>query len=409
MPTPPRVLHFIDDFDLIKGGVARAVLDMARVYATLGAETTVASPRVAGIPDGLMSTDGRAPGLAMFAPIPAARGPLGTFDAHGAGAVRALIDAADVVHLHTPWDTANPTIASVCRDAGRPYVLSPHGMLDDWSMAQSSLKKKLYLFLRGSKLLSDASVVHFTADAELDQGRKYVGRARCESIPLIFDLDTYREPPGPELARSSFPGFDAGEPVVLFLSRVHYKKGIRQFLEAAKLVTDRGVAARYIVAGPGDPPAYAEEMQALASGLGLGDRVHFVGPVSGDPKLSLYVASDLFVLPTSQENFGFVFFESLASRLPLITTKGVDTWPALERSGGAEIVDIGPGGMPRASEVADRIVSMLGDLGALAERGEEGRRWVLEEMDPGSIADRFAGMYARAMGGAGGSAEKGLA
>jgi glycosyltransferase involved in cell wall biosynthesis len=205
-------------------------------------------------------------------------------------------------------------------------------------------------------------MVHLTAQGELDQARKWFPRGRGLVIPNLLDLDSFRSLPGPELAKKRYPVFGGGGPVMLFLSRVHYKKGIEPLL------------------------------RALARELGVEDSVVFAGHVVGDLKLSLYQAADLFVLPTSQENFGFVFVESLACGTPLVTTKGVDIWPELESSGGALIESAEP------ERLASTLAPILADRDRLRVMGARGREWVFRWLDPARVLDQFEAMYRGAVG-----------
>ncbi len=109
--------------------------------------------------------------------------------------------------------------------------------------------------------------------------------------------------------------------------------------------------------------------------------------MSGHEKLSLYQASDVFVLPTYQENWGFVLIESLACGTPLVTTRGVDIWSELESSGGAVIVDAEPGAL------ATTIRSLLEDDGRRQEMGSRGRSWVLRTLHTDRVIDRYEALY----------------
>ena len=126
--------------------------------------------------------------------------------------------------------------------------------------------------------------------------------------------------------------------------------------------------------------------------LRLDDRVDFVGEVLGADKLSLYQASDLFVLPTSQENFGLVLPEALACGTPVVTTKGVDIWPELESSGGALIAD------PATPEqFAQHIGALLGTRARRDEMGAKGREWVLSSLSAESVMGLYVEMYREAI------------
>jgi glycosyltransferase involved in cell wall biosynthesis len=113
--------------------------------------------------------------------------------------------------------------------------------------------------------------------------------------------------------------------------------------------------------------------------------------VIGREKVSLYQACDLFVLPTSQENFGFVLYEALAAGTTLITTRGVDTWPELEEAG-ATITE------QHAPTLADAIEGLTGDAENLRQLGQAGRDWVFINLRPDRIVQLFERFYISAIG-----------
>ncbi|MGP1273225.1 MAG: glycosyltransferase [Phycisphaerales bacterium] len=379
-----NILHAMAELVLEHGGVVRAVIDLAEQSARAGHSVAVASWNAPDVPEPWRSASGSPRLVPITAP-----GRLGRFAPDAAAALRDEIRRADVVHLHTPWEPANRAIAAMCRQLGTPYVLTIHGMLDDWCMTQKSAKKRLYLALGGRALLERAAAVHCTAQAELDQSRVWFPRGRGVVAPLVFDLAPYTDLPGPDLARERFD-LDPERPIVLFLSRLHVKKGVHVLIKAARHLADAGVDAQTIIAGTGDEP-YARGLHAQIASLGLADRVRLVGLVTGADKVSLYQAADVFALPTSQENFGFVLPEALACGTPAITTRGVDIWPELEASGGAVIAEQTP------EAFAEHIGELLVDADRRAEMGERGRRWVLTELNPDAVSERYEALYAEAI------------
>lgn len=378
-----KILHYKPTIRLEEGGVVRAVLDLCGEMARAGHEVTLATADAADVPAPWKA--GRA-GCPRVLEAPDRRAPTRSPDL--ASAVR----ESDVVHLHAVWQPTNLVMARACRRAGTPYVVSIHGMLDDWTIGQKHLKKRVYLALGGSRYLARAAVVHATAEAELAQAKKWIGGAPGEVVPLIFDLSDFERLPGTGPATAKFPQIDRTVPRLLFLSRIHEKKGVHRLLRSAAILRDRGVAFQLLIAGTGDEP-YVSRVRALRDQLRLQEHCEFLGFVSGVEKISLYQASTAFVLPTSQENFGFVYFEALASGCPVVTTRGTDTWPEIEQSGGGVIA----GGEPEP--FADAIAGLLGEgeVG-LSARGRRGREWTLDYFRPERIVASYESMYARAAG-----------
>ncbi|VAX39537.1 hypothetical protein MNBD_PLANCTO03-437, partial [hydrothermal vent metagenome] len=119
----------------------------------------------------------------------------------------------------------------------------------------------------------------------------------------------------------------------------------------------------------------------------LGDRVRFLGFVTGLEKISLLQAADLFVLPSHQENFGYALFEALAAGTVVITSRDVDTWPEVVESGGGIAIT------RDATCLADTIESVLSDPSRRAEMEVAGRAWVLKNLHPNAVVARYEALY----------------
>ncbi len=390
---PMRIVHYLYSTKPEVGGPARATIDLCAALALQGHDVGLICAEASGVPPAWTQT--RAEGRPWMVHVPARYYPGKTLPRDASRRIGELIDGAAVVHLHGVWDVCNVQVAAEARRRGIPYIVSVRGMLDDWCMGQKALKKRLFLSLAVRRWLEGAAFVHLTAEAEHEQARKHFPRGRGVVIPNLLDLRPFEALPGPEVARAKFPMLGpsgGGRPNLLFLSRVHVKKGLETLLRAGALLRKRGIDANILIAGRGEA-GYVESVKRLASDLGLADRAFFLEQVVDTEKLSLYQAADLFVLPTSQENFGFVFVEALACGTPVVTTKGVDIWPELESSGGALIADATP------EATADAVARLLAERNALADMGRKGREWVFRDLAPAKVLKQFEVMYARAIEG----------
>lgn len=385
-----RILHYLSVVRAEVGGPARAVTDLCAAFARRGHDVTLATSDDTDVPAAWKQPNAGPglPGLVRVAP-PAIPG--GLFSPAQLKPLRELIKSHDALHLHGAWGPWNVQLGAAARKLGVPYFVSIRGMLDDWCMAQKGAKKTLFLKLAGTRYYERAASVHLTAQFEYEQAKKYFPRGRGTVIPNLLDLEPFKSLPGEQLARAKFPHLNSGEPVLLFLSRVHVKKGIEHLLRAVRLLNDSGTPCRAVIAGSGDEP-YVTSLKRLCTELKLDGRVAFVGLVTGADKLSLYQACDLFVLPTSQENFGFVFVEALACETPLVTTKGVDIWPELESSGAAVIAP----GTPEGTAQAVRAMLARG-RDTLKDMGRRGRAWTFDWLDPAKVVGQFEAMYRSAM------------
>ena len=388
---PLRILHYLCTCRVEDGGVPKAAIDLADGCARAGQHIRFLTWDAQTCPASWK--DGTAKNVSLEVVKPPHL-PAGFFDPLQLGYFEDELRKCDVLHLHAMWTPSNIQLAIAARALKTPYIISPHGMLDDWSMAQNPMVKRGFLALVGTNLLHNAAYVHCTAEAEFAQARKWIPHARGLVLPLIMDLEPYRELPGPELARAKF-SLSTDRPQLLFLSRIHPKKGVEPLLRGAAILRERGVSFELLIAGP-DEADYGVRMRTLAAELNLGEMVRFLGPVVGAEKVSLYQHAELFVLPSSQENFGFVFFEALAAGTAVLTTKSVDTWEELVGAGGSEAFEMSQNRNEAPSQVAEAIERMLVSRERLGEMGQRGRAWVMEHLEAERVISRYLTAYARA-------------
>ena len=277
-----------------------------------------------------------------------------------------------LVHIHGIWDPRLHNVAKMCRAAMVPYIIAPRGMLEPWSLKQKWLKKRIARFLYQDKDLKCAAALHATAESEAEQFRK-----------LGFKNPVIISPNGVNLPKnfSRVERVDRVERRVLFVSRMHPKKGVLELVEAwARLgvrCQELGVSGWkcelvYTVSGEFERE-YEAKVKAKVKELGLEDRFIFTGALSDDEKWKAYARADLFVLPTYSENFGIVVAEALWAGVPVITTKGTP-WSELEEYKCGKWIDLpAEGSNPSAWEALDEA---LGSVIAMsdAERGEMGMR-----------------------------------
>jgi glycosyltransferase involved in cell wall biosynthesis len=355
------------------GGLAAAVPATAAALDTAGAET-----RVLSLADRDDAEAWRDWGPRVHAH--AARGP--RFYPFAPGLARSLAQLApDVVDVHGLW--LDPSRASLAhhRRTRRPYVVTPHGMLDPWAVRRSRWKKALVLAAFERAHLGRAGCVRVTAEMEADHVRAFGVRAPLAVVPNGVALPAARRPP----AR------DRPTRRLLFLSRLHPKKGLDHLLRAWAALAPAHPDWELAVAGP-DELGHTAAMRRLARALEV-PRVRWLGPVHGAAKSRLYHDSDVFVLPTHAENFGLVVAEALAHELPVVTTTNAP-WAGLEREGCGWWVPLGGGALGEALAAA----LALGD-DARAAMGARGRAWVARRFTWAAVAAALVPVYRWLAGG----------
>jgi glycosyltransferase involved in cell wall biosynthesis len=194
----------------------------------------------------------------------------------------------------------------------------PLGQLCSWSLAQGARKKQIYMDLIERANLNYSQGIHFTADLEQQEAKALNLTAPNFVIPLGLSLPAI-VPNARQKLREKLNKPDR-EPIILFLSRIHEKKGLDYLIPALGQLRDR--AFTFILAGSG-ASEYQQEVEKMLVKYGIRDRTHIAGFVAGEEKNLLLQGSDLFALTSHSENFGIAVLEALAAGLPALLTPGV--------------------------------------------------------------------------------------
>jgi glycosyltransferase involved in cell wall biosynthesis len=264
----------------------------------------------------------------------------------------------DIFHSHGIWMLPNIYPARAIRGRRCPLVLSPRGMLDPWAFQHHRFRKKIMWFAGQRKTLESATCFHVTVDQEGDYVRALGCRAPIAVIPNGVDI--------PELEQIRY--VEAPRRRLLFLARIHPKKGVDILLNAWRNVQERFPDWELQIVGP-DNEGYLPKMQALAVALGV-ERVSFTGKILEIDKPSYYRAAHVYILPTYTENWGVSVAEALAHGLPAIVGKGAP-WAGLETHQCGWWIENSIDAVTGTLEVALALSPEQ-----LHERGARGRAWV---------------------------------
>lgn len=231
-----------------------------------------------------------------------------------------LSSGADIFHGNGMWEYPVHAMAKVARQQKKPYIISPHGMLEPWSLKQGKWKKLLALTIFQKKDLKHAACLHATAPLEAINLRSLGCKNPIAVIPNGVHLEEYPLKKKNNVSTSR---------KILFLSRIHPKKGIELLIEAWSQIPNNIVHNWSIdIIGNGDQE-YITLLNQMIKEKGLQNSIQIKAPIYGEEKIAAYQQADLFVLPTHSENFGIVIAEALACGTPVITTKGTP-WKDLE-------------------------------------------------------------------------------
>ncbi len=384
-PRPLRILQYLCRFRTQDGGVPRAVIDLSEALAARGHDVTVLSRQGDSLPPEWFRD---VPGLPKV--IDYGRGDSRRDRVGLSGSLNDHLKSADVVHLHGVWDQFEVSMAKECRRIGKPYIVTPHGMLDQWTIRHRGFKKRVFLALVGRRMLEGAAGVHCTSQEEARQSERWYPAGKSVVLPLLVNLSAFQTLPGPESAEQTI-AMPAG-PTIVFLGRVHPIKRIEHLIDAAGQLARSLPSLRLVIAGSGDQ-SYTAKLSSRAERSGLTGRVRWLGHVDGTLKVSLLQAADVFVLPSSHENWGIALFEAMAAGAPVITTRGVNVWQEVEGSGGARIVNARCDGLAAAVEELIRAPDLSQGMGA------KGRAWVMRNLRAEQVVREYEKAYMSALEG----------
>jgi glycosyltransferase involved in cell wall biosynthesis len=291
---------------------------------------------------------------------------------------------ADLLHNNGVWMMPNVYAGTVARKRGLPLVFSPHGMFSEWAMAFSRRRKQVAWWLLGQRRAAAATACfHATSASEAEDIRRLGFRQPIAVIPNGIDL--------PDLGSTVPGGENEGRRTMLFLSRIHPKKGIPILLRAWRRLEWQFPDWDLVVAGP-EETGHLAEMVKLARDLDL-ERVSFPGPADAKAKQTLYRRANLFVLPTHSENFGMVVAEALAYRVPVITTTGTP-WQELERRDCGWWIELSERNLAATLAAAMNLPAEQ-----LVAMGARGRLWMKQSFGWPGIATQMRSAYEWVLGG----------
>ena len=240
----------------------------------------------------------------------------------------------DVVVVNGIWSFLGVALRRAARRAKRPYGVFVHGALDPWFNRHYRLKhlKKLTYWPIQYPVLRDAKAVFFTTGAESELAKQSFRPHAWSSVVVPYGIgDPQREATRPHDAPTQMEKFYAANPDVrgrrylLFLGRIHEKKGCDILIQAFARVAGVAPDVHLVFAGP-DQAGLQGRLQQLTENLGIAERVHWAGLLHGDLKWGALRACEAFVLPSHQENFGIAVVEALSVGRPVLISNQVNIW-----------------------------------------------------------------------------------
>jgi glycosyltransferase involved in cell wall biosynthesis len=332
-----KILQMVQTLDPSVGGVGPAVLSLSRGLAQLGHKIDIvtlddpAAQWLANVDLAVHALGAGSTGYRYSKQL------LPWLRRHGEKYDRIIVNGLWQYLSFAAWRCFHGT--------STPYFVFPHGMLDPWfkkTFPFKHLKKWLYWPWAEYRVLRDAAAVVFTSEEERIQARKsfWLYRCREEVSPLGLESPPPISSQAKEAFLARYPQLrDTG--ILLFLGRLHPKKGCDILIEALPRNSELENMVSLVLAGP-DQIGWEKYLRARVAHLDIAPRIVFTGMLQGEMKQGALASADAFILPSHQENFGMSVVEALAVGLPVLISERVNIWREIDadRAGYVESDDL---------------------------------------------------------------------
>ncbi len=272
----------------------------------------------------------------------------------------------DLIHSHGIWMYSDYVISKVMKRKAITFLVTPAGMLDPWALQNSSWKKWIAGILYEKKFLRGASCLHSLNHSETDAMRRYGLKGPFCQIPNGIDLS--------DLLPSSLPPpwetkISNEKRILLYLGRIHPKKGLSDLLQGWKLFQSRDAQAAkqwFLIIVGWDQGGHEAALKKNCRELSLESSVHFAGPLHGDAKHAAYQNADAFILPSFSEGLPMVVLEAWQHRLPVLMTsscnlpEGFEEEAALHICNSPESIALG---LSKLASMSEKHCSEMGHRG----------------------------------------------
>jgi glycosyltransferase involved in cell wall biosynthesis len=328
-----KVLHVIPSVAAVRGGPSKAVIEMVKSLREANCEVEIATTD----DNGEILLDVSLNRLHEYQGVPVRFFPRFSPNVH---VVREFafssdlttwlwqhIQEYDLVHVHAIFSYPSTIAMAIARLRNIPYIVRPLGQLCQWSLQQSAAKKSLYLNVIERKNINQSASLHLTSNAEKQEIEQL--NLECKNFVIPHGLAIPGIIPNASQLLRGYFQLSSKEPIILFLSRIHPKKGLEYLIQALAQIKDKKFTL--IIAGNGDSD-YEAQINSCLHDYGLEDCSLMTGFVEGELKQLLLQGANLFVLTSYSENFGVAVLEALAAGTPALVTPGVALAQEIEQN-----------------------------------------------------------------------------
>ena len=290
----------------------------------------------------------------------------------------------DLVHVHEPWHYPGFIAFRAARKHNVPYVLTLHGMLEEWCLQYKALRKWIYMRVVQDHILKAANALHSLTQAERVRISELGYKTPVFVAPHGIDPAPFERLPDVSEFLAAHPKL-SGKRVILFLGRLHPVQGL-DVLARSYVKLSRGFKDSALLVVGWDEVGTRRRMEAILKASSALDSTVFTGTLTGRDKLAAFGCADLLVLPSYAESFGHVILEGLAAGLPVVVSKQC-RFPGVSEYNAGFVVE------PDEASVAEAISTLLSDGELRARMGRNGRKLVRERYAWRSVAASMADFY----------------
>ncbi|MCM3544954.1 glycosyltransferase [Priestia megaterium] len=366
-----KILHIMANLAPRYGGPSQAIVGMTESLSNLSHEVTIFTTNQDG--DGVLDVSTKEPiqrnGVTIrYFSIQTPR-----FFGTSFPMLRELkreIRKFDIVHIHSLYLFHGAVAAYYCRKYNIPYIVRPHGTLDPFLYKRHRGRKAILEFLFENKNLNHAAALHYTTEEEWELAKEFINNPNGFVVPNGINLENYYSPKSLDEFYDKYPEIK-GKKVVLFFSRLNFKKGLDLLIDSFTQVAKQKEDVHLMIVGP-DNEGYGAQVKGWIKENNIDNKVTFTGMLTGEEKLQALSVAEMFVLPSYSENFGISVIEAMIMGLPVIISNKVNIYRELLKCDAGEVVNC------NSEELTRSILKLLDDTTYAQKLASNGEKMVKE-------------------------------
>lgn len=303
-------------------------------------------------------------------------------------ALKKNIKNFDLIYISAVWNYPTAISAHYCRKYDKPYIIAPRGIFYPYTFNKKIWKKWPYYKLITKRDLERASAIHYTAKDEFDKGHSFLELKNKNIIivPNGVDLSEFVNLPKRENLRNRYPELK-NKKVILFLSRLDWKKGLDVLAKAYGIIARKRKDAHLLIVGDGQE-SFKDKIKKWFQDEDVLDRTTFTGMLTGKEKLEAYSGSDIFTLPSHSESFGMVIVEAIACGLPVVISDTVGIFNEIQQSKSGLVFPSGDWG-----KLSEAIIKLLDDENLAKQINKNGQKLIKENFEINETADKMIEVF----------------